>query len=305
MIFRFHPFEFDAAAGLVYMSGSDSWSDASIVAQPLSGGERKPLVSGGTHGRYVPTGHIVYSLKGNLLAVPFDADIVEVTGGSVSIVEGVREALSRTGAGQYDFSDRGGLVYIPGGGATGAFQLAWVDRNGQVDLLPFEPRDSQDLDLSPDGQHIALEIQGDDGEWDIWIYEVERGGSRVLLTEEGSNGHPVWSPDGEWVFFASDRGGNNDIWKRRTDRSLAAELVLNREAPVWPTSISADSEMLLFDKRDSGNFDVGILALDPGQEPEMLAGWQGDLLPLPQQPRHLRCGSGDGAVFRIRPCRAL
>jgi len=30
------------------------------------------------------------------------------------------------------------------------------------------------LDLSPDEQRIALEVQGDDGEWDIWIYEIER-----------------------------------------------------------------------------------------------------------------------------------
>ncbi len=159
------------------LSGSSSWNDASIVAQPLSGGERKPPVPGGTDGRYVPTGLIVYVLEGNLFAVPFDADSIEVAGGSVSIVEGVRQAAAGvTGAGQYAFSNRGGLVYMPGGGATGAFQLVWVDRNRQVEPLPFEPRSSATLDLSPDGQHIALGIQGDDGEWDIWIYEVERGG---------------------------------------------------------------------------------------------------------------------------------
>ena len=54
------------------------------------------------------------------------------------------------------------------------FVGAWVDRNGQVEPLPFEPRDSRSLDLSPDGQSIALEIQGDDGDQDICIYEIER-----------------------------------------------------------------------------------------------------------------------------------
>ena len=252
------------------LSGSGSWNDASIVAQPVSGGERKLLVAGGTDGRYVPTGHIVYSLDGNLFAVPFDVDSIEVTGGSVSIVEEVQQAAAFTGAGQYAFSDRGGLVYIPGGGVTAAFQLAWVDRDGQIEPLPFEPRSSYFLDLSPDGQRIALDIPGDDGEWDIWIYEVERGGSQVLLTTEGNNETPVWSPDGEWVFFSSDRGGNNDIWKRQADQSLAAELVLDTEAPVWPSSISADGEMLLFDSGAFPNGDVGLLALDTDQEPEML-----------------------------------
>ncbi len=249
------------------LSGSGSWNAASIVAQPVSGGERKLLVAGGTDGRYVPTGHIVYLLDGNIFAVSFDVDNVEVAGGSVSIVEGVQPA-TWTGAGQYAFSDRGGLVYMPGGAAS-AFQLAWVDRDGQVEPLPFEPRPSYP-DLSPDEQRIALEILGDDGNSDIWIYEIERVGSQVRLTTEGNNVSPVWSPDGEWVFFASNRGGNYDIWKRRADRSLDAELVLDAEADVRPSAISADGEMLLFSSGAFPNFDVGLLALKPDQEPEML-----------------------------------
>ncbi len=251
-------------------SGSSSWNAASIVAQPVSGGERKLLVTGGTDGRYVPTGHIVYSLEGNLFAVPFDANSMEVTGGSVSVVEEVQQAASYTGAGQYAFSDRGDFVYMPGGGATSAFQLAWADRNGQVEPLSFEPRSFLNLDLSPDDQRIAVEIQGDDGKYDIWIYEIERGGSQVRLTTEGNNEAPVWSPDGEWVFFVSHRSGNYDIWKRRADRSLDAEPVLHMEAPVWPMSISADGAMLLFKSGDIPNNDVGLLALDTDQEPEML-----------------------------------
>jgi len=258
-------------------SGSSTWDEASIVAQSLSDGERKLLVAGGTDGRYVPTGHIVYSLGGDLVAVPFNVDSVEATGGAVSVVEGVQQAVDTTGAGQYAFSDRGELVYMPGGIARSAFQLAWVNRNGQVERLPFEPRSSGDLDLSSDGQRIALEILADDGEWDIWIYEVERGGSQVLLTTEGNNRTPVWSHDGEWVFFWSDRGGGTDrgggpldIWKRRADRSLDAKLVLDTEALLWPTSISADGNKLLFNNGLPPSRDVGILALDTDQEPDML-----------------------------------
>ena len=98
----------------------------------------------------------------------------------------------------------------------------------------------------------------------------------MLLTTEGNNKYPVWSPDGEWVFFMSDRGGNNDIWKRRADRSLGAELVLDGEAPMRPRSISADGEMLLFDTGKFPNSDLGILALDGDEEPEMLVATAAD-----------------------------
>ncbi len=188
------------------------------------------------------------------------------------MVEGIRMG-GATGAAHYGFSENGRLVYVPGTAAFAGFQLAWVDREGQVEPLPFEPRNSSALDLSPDGQHIALGIQGDDGEADIWIYEVGRRDSGVLLTSEGNNRNPVWSHDGESVFFRSDRGGNNDIWKRRTDRSLDAVLVLDTEAPVQPHSISEDGESLLFRSGGfgSGVGDVGILALDvDSAEPEML-----------------------------------
>ncbi|MCH7825567.1 MAG: serine/threonine-protein kinase, partial [Acidobacteria bacterium] len=257
------------------LTSGGNWNDASIVAQSLVTEDRVELIQGGTEGRWVPTGHLVYVLDGTLFAVAFDPGVMEPPAGATSMVEGIRMRGGTTGAAHYGFSENGRLVYVPGAGAAGGYQLAWVDRDGSVEPLPFEPRDSSFLDLSPDGQFIALEIQGDDGEWDIWIYEVDRAGSQVLLTTEGNNENPVWSDDGEWVFFASDRGGNYDIWKRRADRSLEAVLVLDLEAPVWPTSISDDGEVLLFDSGVFPNRDVGILALDT-QETEMLVATAAD-----------------------------
>ncbi len=246
------------------------WNEASIVAQSLVTERRVVLIEGGKEGRWVPTGHLVYVLEGTLLALTFDPDVVEPPSGPVPMVEDVRSGGGGTGAAQYEFSETGTLVYVPGtADLAETYELVWVDRDGQVERLPFEPRDSRYVDLSPDGQHIALEITGNDGQSNIWIYEAERGGGQVLLTTEGHNRFPVWSADGDWVFFGSDRGGNYDIWKRRADRSTDPELVLDMQVPVVPTTISADGKMLLFDN-GSPPSDVGILVLDSDQEPEML-----------------------------------
>jgi len=251
-------------------SDTREWDEASIVAQSLATQERVVLIEGGTDGRWVPTGHLVYVLDGTLFAVAFDPRSIEPLSGSASMIEGISTAGRFAGAAQYGFSENGRLVYVPGTAAGDGFQLAWVDLDGQVDPLPFEPRNSNYVDLSPDGRRIALEMMRDDGESHIWIYEVERGGSGVPLTTEGFNRYPVWSHDGEWVFFGSRRGGNYDIWKRRVDRSLEAQLVLDLETPVVPRSMSADGKMLLVTIGARPNFDVGILALDTDNELEML-----------------------------------
>ena len=82
---------------------ADGWDKAQIVVQSLKSSERKTLVSGGSDGRYLPTGHLVYALGGVLFAVPFDLPRLAVTGGPVPIVEGVRRSAglqpaSRTSA---------------------------------------------------------------------------------------------------------------------------------------------------------------------------------------------------------------
>ena len=64
------------------------------------------LINGGTFPRYSPTGHIVYSLSGQLQAVPFDADRLEVTGDPVTLPHSVLDTI--TGAANFALSNNGG-----------------------------------------------------------------------------------------------------------------------------------------------------------------------------------------------------
>ena len=53
-------------------SMDQSWDEAQIVAQSVTTDERTVLIDGGRDGRYVPTGHLLYTLNGALVAVRFD-----------------------------------------------------------------------------------------------------------------------------------------------------------------------------------------------------------------------------------------
>ena len=54
--------------------------DANIVVQLLPAGDREIVLRGGSHGRYLPSGHLLYVRSGALFAAPFDLDRLEVTG---------------------------------------------------------------------------------------------------------------------------------------------------------------------------------------------------------------------------------
>ena len=123
------------------------------MVQSLKSGERKVLIEAGSDARYVPTGHLVYALGSTLLAVPFDVKKLQVTGGPVPILEGVRRADTAGGGGadaQFAFSNNGSLVYIPGGAVGGnEVSVLLVDHAGTPKPLNIPPGQYSDPRISP------------------------------------------------------------------------------------------------------------------------------------------------------------
>ena len=78
--------------GVLYTSSRDldTYDDATLVVQRLPTGPRKAVLRGGSQGRYLPSGHLVYMHDGTLFAVPFDLDRLEVTGQPVPALENVK-----------------------------------------------------------------------------------------------------------------------------------------------------------------------------------------------------------------------
>ena len=115
-----------------------SFDEARIGVLSLETGKTKLLLEGGTGARYVPTGHIIFSRAGALLAVPFDLERLERTGDPVTVLEGI--LMEPGGAAHFTFSDDGSLAYVPGGVLVPERKLVWVNRQGEVEPLPAEPR---------------------------------------------------------------------------------------------------------------------------------------------------------------------
>jgi serine/threonine-protein kinase len=194
----------DGKSLLFTIGDGSNWDDAQIVVQSLTTGERRELIEGGIDARYVSTGHLVYALpsspvsfsfRGTLVAVPFDAARLQVTGGPVSLVEGVALAeAAATGAAHFSFSDTGSLVYVNSFEIERARTLVWVDREGREEPLEAEPRPYTYPRISPDGTRVALQIR--DQEQDIWIWDFVRETLTRFTFDAGWDLYSLWTPDG-------------------------------------------------------------------------------------------------------------
>lgn len=245
-------------------TGVSRWDNAQIVVQSIKSGERKVLVTGGADGRYLSSGHLVYGLGGVLLAVAFDPTSLTLSGGPVSVIEGVRSSGSLSGSMQFSVSDTGSLVYLPGrvGPASDPRELALTDRTGKVERLKLPAANYDGPRASPDGTRLAMSI--DDGKAsDIWIYDLAGGTAIRRLSSGGHNLRPVWSADSKRVAYQSSRDDDEGVFWQPADGSAAAERLTTPAAGTShaPESWSPDGAYLLFSATTGPNTSLWTLSL--------------------------------------------
>ena len=257
-------------------AGVNRWETAHIVVQSIGASDRKVIVRGGSDARYIAaTGHLVYALGGTLLAVPFDARRREVRGGPIPVVEQVaraRNAATQSGVAQFSVSVAGTLAYDPGTAATSKAApntLALVERAGIVHRFELPPQPYLHPRLSPDGRQLA--VGTDDGkEAIVWVYDLKAGASLRRLTFGGRNQFPIWSPDGRYITFQSDREGDAGIFRQLANGSGGAERLTKAESGARhePESWSPDGTTLSFDMTRGANQGVWTMAMTGDRKPK-------------------------------------
>jgi WD40 repeat protein len=244
---RMHKFPHALPGGdtLVYTlatGDSESFDDTLIAAYSIKTRQRKVLVEGGTSPCYSPSGHLVYARNGMLLAVPFDAQRLEITGQPFTALEGVMMSRN-TGVANFDISATGDLIYVPGKADGGARRVVWVDRNGNAEKLPLPSQSYLRPRLSPDGGKLAIEVEGSNH--DIHIYDFATG-VMSKVTTDGVSHWPVWSPDGVRIGYRAGQMGQFRLWHVPADRSAPARQI--PAAGPWQSveAFSPDGKMVLY-----------------------------------------------------------
>ena len=74
--------------------------------------------------------------------------------------------------------------------------------------------DAVQADWSPHGQRLAFWGEQKGGHRDIWTVAADGKSEPVLITDDGYvDWNPVWSPDGAYLYFLSNRGGEMNLWR--------------------------------------------------------------------------------------------
>ena len=192
------------------------FAERRVELHVLETGERRVVASGGDTGRYVPSGHVVYSIQSDqvFMAVPFNLENLRATGSAVALDDAV--AVGIEGA-LYAVSESGVLVHITADPARYRTRLAWVHRDGSLEPigpegLHFNPR------LSPDGQFAVVDTLGP--KWGISIYDFSRELFSVIPGDESSQ-CPLWHPNGEDIVYRGTRRGFRNVYRRLLTEAVA------------------------------------------------------------------------------------
>ena len=161
-----------------------------------------------------------------LWAVPFDLPRLQVTGGPVSIVEGVARGFGGVGlaTSQFSVADSGSLVYIPGPASASSARrtLVSIDQKGTTQPLKVPAGADLSPRVAPDGTRVAV-VTDDGKDVNIWIYDLTGATSMRATDLRRQEPVPHVVVDSRRVVFQSDRGGDLGMRRQPADGSGPAE----------------------------------------------------------------------------------
>jgi Tol biopolymer transport system component len=225
----------------LFMDGSPRSGDRRIYVGSLDSQETKPVLQA-DWAIYAPPGYLLFLRESTLMTQRFDVAHLSTSDDPSAIAEHV---------GSFSVSGNGTLVYTPS--LAGLTHLVWVDRAGRLISEAAPPGDYSNMQLSPDGKHVAFDGT-ESGKMDVWLRDLEHG-IQSRLTIQGASNVAQWSPDGVSLVFASFNNGGIDLSERPSNMSAPEGVLLKLSAPpiLFPSDWSSDGRYLAYYRTDSNS----------------------------------------------------
>ncbi len=131
--------------------------------------------------------------------------------------------------------------------------------------------------LSPDGRWLLYrKVEGGGGlDWsleaiennsEIHLMNLEGGEMRKLAPHPAFDGWPLWSPDGEWIVFASNRAGpalTGQLWLIRPNGEGLRQITFGDWGHAQPSFTADGRGLLAYRFQETANWEYGGITRIP------------------------------------------
>jgi Tol biopolymer transport system component len=229
----------------LYTVRSNDEEKTAIYIGDLESRELRQLMLAKSKAIYARPGYLLFLREHTLMAQPFDAGKLQTTGDALPMAEQVDTQGTAGLYGQFSASQNGVLAYTSGAIFQGE-QFTWFDRSGKILGTVGGPAEVSWPAISPDGKTVAFQRRDEQsGLYDIWLHDLARGTDSRFTFNSRDNEAPIWSPDGNYIAFSSDRSGSFGVYRKGAGGTGQDELVDGHTFNAVPTGWSPDGRYLL------------------------------------------------------------
>ncbi len=236
--------------------GGSSSDQSSIEGLSLSDGRRTRILDVNSSMAYTPRGSLLYWRGGSLYAQEFIAKRLEVRGDPVIVADDVNYTQNERVV--FAISQEGTLVYHKGSGMRQLAKLEWYGPDGVLQSEAAPLGSYRDVSLAPDGSRLAF-TEG----LTVWVRDLDRGTAARVTHDDEDHLSPVWSPDGKWLAFTTNRTAGSEIRRTLATGLGEEELVVTLDRVAAMRAWSADGRHLAYEALGSGTeWDIWLYSFE-------------------------------------------
>ncbi len=205
--------------------------------------ELLPKIYEATNAMYAAPGFLLYRRGSALMAIRFRPESLTVVGEPAPVAQDVQGFIA-TGSAVFGVSEKV-LVYCPR--VEGSLsRMAWLDRSGKEVAAVGPAGRNVHAALSRDGREVIVATIQEPLPPDLWLYDTAAGRGVRLTRDTIAQVAPIFSADGQRIFYSSNSKGPWDLSTMRAHGSSEQNPLLESNVAKTANDVSPDGRYLLY-----------------------------------------------------------
>jgi Tol biopolymer transport system component len=237
-----------------YAGGGAIAATTTAFIGSLDGTVQELPIHGSSHLIY-SAGHLVYLRENTLIAQAFDPSSLKLTGDPIPLDKGLTTYSARA-KGNFTGSPNDVIAYVRDA-QGGESHIVWIDRNGRTSEIAVG-KPTLGGALSPDGTKFVYNERDDQGNDDVWIYDIPRHIRSRFTFSPDPEVFPLWTPDSKDILYNSVHGSDWKVVAKSADGTAGERTLFEaKDTELQLSAISPDGHTIAFSRQTlSSGFDI-------------------------------------------------